>query len=32
MILVYLMSKNINGGTTELTNNSDAVSRGWLAN
>ena len=26
------MSKYINGRTTELTNNSDAVSREWLAN
>ena len=25
------MSKYINGRTTELTNNSDAVSREWLA-
>ena len=32
MILVYLMSKNINGRTTELSNNSDAVSCEWLAN
>ena len=31
MILVYLMSKNINGRTNELNNNSDAVFRGgWL--
>ena len=26
------MSKNMNGSATELTNNSDAVSREWLAN
>ena len=32
MILVYLMSKNINGCTKELTNNFDAVFREWLAN
>ena len=32
MILVYLMSKNINGRTNELTNNFDAVFREWLAN
>ena len=32
MIFVYLMSKYINGRTTELTNNSNAVSCEWLAN
>ena len=30
--MIYLMQKNVNGHTIELTNNSHAVSREWLAN
>ena len=30
--IIYLMPKNINGLTIELTNNPDAISRDWLTN